>query len=192
MSKEPYAILQTAFRPSCMNRASVFEWQKRFKGGSLWVMMRGVGGIRKSIDQSLLVNGLGLLCWGFKGVQEERLGRKRPALFRSGLWHFHQDNAPVHNSIHVTDYLTKIGIKTVLHRLYSRDVPLSDFWLFPKLISVVMRQMRRWKRLWRRSLTRFHKRIPMGPCRSCWNVTSALQPEEITSKGTIVSCVYYQ
>ena len=24
---------------------------------------------------------------------------KRPALFKSGQWHFHQDNAPVHNSI---------------------------------------------------------------------------------------------
>ena len=33
----------------------------------------------------------------------------------------------------------------------------------------------------------------MGPSRSCWNgITSALQPEEITSKGTKVSCVYYQ
>ena len=28
---EPYRMLQTAFRPSCMNRASVFEWYKRFK-----------------------------------------------------------------------------------------------------------------------------------------------------------------
>ena len=24
-------MLQTAFRPTCMNRASVFEWHKRFK-----------------------------------------------------------------------------------------------------------------------------------------------------------------
>ena len=30
---ELYGILQTAFRPSCMNRASVFEWHKRFKEG---------------------------------------------------------------------------------------------------------------------------------------------------------------
>ena len=28
---EMYRILQTAFRPSCMNRVSVFEWHKRFK-----------------------------------------------------------------------------------------------------------------------------------------------------------------
>ena len=31
---------------------------------------------------------------------------KRPALFKSGQWCFGQDNAPVHNSILVTDYLT--------------------------------------------------------------------------------------
>ena len=30
---ETYGILQTAFRPSFMNRASVFEWHKRFKEG---------------------------------------------------------------------------------------------------------------------------------------------------------------
>ena len=45
------------------------------KAGSLWGMMRSVGGVRKSIHQSWLAKrlglGLGLLCWGFKGVQEE-------------------------------------------------------------------------------------------------------------------------
>ena len=30
---ETYGMLQTAFRPSCMNRASVFEWHKKFKEG---------------------------------------------------------------------------------------------------------------------------------------------------------------
>ena len=30
---EMYRMLQTAFQPSCMNRASVFEWHKRFKEG---------------------------------------------------------------------------------------------------------------------------------------------------------------
>ena len=28
---ETYGMLQTGFRSSCMNRASVFEWHKRFK-----------------------------------------------------------------------------------------------------------------------------------------------------------------
>ena len=30
---ETYGMLQTVFRRSCMNRASVFEWHKRFKEG---------------------------------------------------------------------------------------------------------------------------------------------------------------
>ena len=41
------------------------------KAGSLWEMMRGVGEVRKSIHHSWLAKGLRLLCWGFKGVQEE-------------------------------------------------------------------------------------------------------------------------
>ena len=44
--------------------------------------------------------------------------------------------------------------------------------------AVVMRELRRWKRLWRRSLKHTHKRISIGPSRSCWNGTSGLQPEE--------------
>ena len=32
-ARETYGMLQTAFRASCMNRASVFEWHKRFKEG---------------------------------------------------------------------------------------------------------------------------------------------------------------
>ena len=56
-----------------------------------------------------------------------------PALFKSGQGHFHQDNAPVHNSILVTDYLTKMGIKIVPQPPYSPDLDPCDFWLFPKL-----------------------------------------------------------
>ena len=48
------------------------------KAESLWEMMRGVGGVRKSIHHSWLAKrlGLGLLCWGFKGVQEEILSEE--------------------------------------------------------------------------------------------------------------------
>ena len=102
------------------------------KAGSLLGIMRGVGRVKKSIHQSWLGKGLGLglLCWGFKGVHEEI---SRPALFKSGQWHFHQDNTPVHNSMLVTDYLTKMGIKTVPHPPYRPDLAPCDFWLFPEL-----------------------------------------------------------
>ena len=63
----------------------------------------------------------------------KRFCQKRPALFKLGQWHFQQDNAPVHNCIIVTDYLTKMGIKTVPHPPYSPDLALCDFCLFPKL-----------------------------------------------------------
>ena len=56
-----------------------------------------------------------------------------PALLKSGQGHFHQDNAPVHNSILVTNYLTKMGIKTVPQPPYSPDFAPCYFWLFPKL-----------------------------------------------------------
>ena len=48
--------------------SGISDWRN---AGSLWEMMRGVGGVRKSIHQSWLAKRLGLLCWGFKGVQEE-------------------------------------------------------------------------------------------------------------------------
>ena len=63
----------------------------------------------------------------------KRFRRKRPALLKSGLWHFQYDNAPVHNSILVKDYLIKMGNKTVAHPPYSPDLAPCDFWFFPKL-----------------------------------------------------------
>ena len=70
-----------------------------------------------------------------EGLREfrKRFRRKRPALFKLGQWHFHPDNAPVHNSILFTDYLTKMVIKTVPHPPYSPDLAPCDFCLFPKL-----------------------------------------------------------
>ena len=66
-------------------------------------------------------------------VEVLREFRKRSRLFKSGQWHFHQNNAPVHNSILVTDYLSKMEIKTVPHPPYSPDLAPCDLCLFPKL-----------------------------------------------------------
>ena len=55
------------------------------KPGSLWGMMRGVGGVRKSKHQIWLAKRLGLelLCWGFKGVQEE-IPKEEASTFQIG------------------------------------------------------------------------------------------------------------
>ena len=66
-------------------------------------------------------------------VFRKRFRRKRPALFKSGQWHFHHDNTPVYDSILVRDYLTKWDIKTVPQPPYCTDLDTCDFWLFPKL-----------------------------------------------------------
>ena len=129
-------MLQIAFGPSCMNRASVFEWHKRFKEGRESVRDDERCGRSKEVRTPELGSHWTDNKEYYVEVLREfrkRFHRKRPALFKSGQWHFHQDNAPVHNSILVTDYLTKMGIKTVPHPPYSPDLAPCDFWLFPKL-----------------------------------------------------------
>ena len=76
-----------------------------------------------------------------------RFRRKSPALFKSSQWHFHQNNTPVHNSVVVADYLTKMGTKTVSQPPYSHTLLLVTFG-YPlssrkRLESIVMRQLRR-------------------------------------------------
>ena len=100
-------------------------------------MMRGVEGVRKSIHQRLIGQRVRVpvtvTMLRFLREFRKRYRRKRPALFKLGQWHFHQDNAPVHNSILVTVYLTKIGIKTAPQHPYSPDLAPCNFWLLPKL-----------------------------------------------------------
>ena len=204
---EMYGMLQTAFRRSCMNRASVFEWHKRFKEGR--ESMRDdercgrskeirtpelIGQIRNFMDKDRRVSIETIISAQFDVsvgtvhsiIREELKMRKICAKFvprvlredqkerryhdsremvelinsdpavldalvtcdeswiycydqetefpvEACQWHFHEDNAPVHNSILVTDYLTKMGIKTVPQPPYSPDLAPCDFWLFSKL-----------------------------------------------------------
>ena len=143
-----YGMLQNAFGASCMNWASVLNGIRvSRKAGSLWDMMKGVWGVRKSIHQSWLAKGLGLglglLCWGFKLVQERMPSEEASALqielvaFPPGPVYnsilVTDYFTPVYNSILVTDYLTKMGINIVPHRPYSPDLAPGDFCFFPKL-----------------------------------------------------------
>ena len=162
------------------------------KAGSQWGMMRGVGGVRKSIHKSWLAKGLGL---GYVEVLREARKRflgERPALFKSGQWLFHQDNAPVHNSsLSQTIWQSWASRQLLTLPIIQTLLPVTFAYSLSSQV-VVTRQLRRWKRLWRRSLTCSHKRSSMGPSRSCWDGTSALQPGEITSKRTRVLCVHTQ
>ena len=65
-------------------------------------------------------------------IQEE-IPREEASTLQIGQWHFHQDNTTDHNSILVTDYLIKMGIKTVPHPPYSPDLTPCDFCLFSNL-----------------------------------------------------------
>ena len=164
------------------------------KAGSLWGMMRCVGGVRKLIHQSWLAKGLGLglLCWGFKGVREEiPLEEASTLQIGSVAFPLRQCTSP---QLHLCQaiwprwasrqFLSLPIVQTLLPVTFGYSLSSE---------AVVMRKLRRWKSLWWRSLTCSLKRTSMGPCWSCWNgTTSALQLEEITSKGTKVSCVYYQ
>ena len=188
---ETYGTFQTAFGPSCINRASVFEWHKRFKEGTESVTGDERCGRSKEVYIPELIGQrfrvrlrvTMLRFWGSSG--RDSVGRGEHSSNRlSSIY-----TRTIHQS--TTSSLSQ----TIWPRWTSRQfftVPIVQT-LVPVTFgysltseAVVMRQLRRWKRLWRRSLTRSHKRTSTGSSRS------ALQPEEITSKGTRVSCVYYQ
>ena len=130
---ETYGMLQTAFGASYLNRASVFEWHKRFKEGMESVRDdERCGEVRKSIRQSWLVKGLGLLCWGFKGVQEEIPSEEANTLqIGSVEFPLVQCTSPQLHPCH--RLFEQDGIKTVRYPPYSPDFAPCDFCLFPKL-----------------------------------------------------------
>ena len=165
------------------------------KAGSLWRMMRRVGGLRKSIHQSWLAKGfgLGLLCWDFKGVHQEIPSEEASTLqIGSVVFPSGQCTSPQLHPCHrlfaarwaSRQFLTRPLVQILLPVIFGYSLSSG---------AVIIRQLRRWKRLWQRSLTGSHKRSSMGLCQSCWNgTTSALQPEKVSLRGTRVSWMYYQ
>ena len=78
-----------------------------------------------------------------------------------------------------------MGIKTVPHPLYCPDLAPCDFWLFPKLRGCRYETIEEMKEAVTKVIDTLTQE-DMGPSRSWNGTTSALQPEEITSKGTRV------
>ena len=106
------------------------------KADSLWRMMRGVGGVRKSIHQSWLTKRLGLrlglLCWGFKGVQQEIPSEEASALqIGSVAFPPGQCTSPQFHPCH--RLFDQDRHQDCSSPPYSPDLAPCDFWLFPKL-----------------------------------------------------------
>ena len=105
------------------------------KAGSLWEMMRGVGGVRKSIYQSWLVKklGLGLLCWYFKGVREGIRSEEASTLeIGSVAFPAGQYISPQLHPCHRL-FDRRWASRQLLHPPYIPNLAPCDIWLFPKL-----------------------------------------------------------
>ena len=194
-ASEMYGMLQTAFRPSLMNRVSVFEWHKRFKEG------------RESLSDDER-------CGRSKEVNTPQFIGQRVSV-RVTMLRFEGSSGKdsVGTDQHSSNLVSGISARTIHQSTTpSLSQTIKPRWASRQFITlpivqtllvvtfgyslssevVVMRQLRRCKRLWWRSLTRSHKRTSTGPSRSCWkDITSALLPGDITSKRNRVSCVYY-
>ena len=104
------------------------------RAGSLWGMMKGVGGVRKSENQSWSAKGLGLglLCWGFKGVQEEMPSEAASTLqIESVAFPPRQCTSPHLHPCH--RLFEQDGYQDSPHPPNRPDPAPCDFWLFPKL-----------------------------------------------------------
>ena len=156
---EMYGMLQPAFRPYYMNRASVFEWHKRFKEGRQSVRDDGRCSRSKKVNtpqllgQRVRVRVRVTMLIFERSSGRDSVGRCQYSSNRvSGISSrtMHQSTTP---SLSPTilprwaskQFVTLPVVQTLLP--VSFDYSLSSD-------AIVMRQLTRWKMLWRRSLTR--------------------------------------
>lgn len=66
----------------------------------------------------------------------ERIRKKRPEFWKNGFI-LHQDNAPAHSALSVKQFLAQKNITLLEHPPYSPDLAPCDFYLFPKVKSVL-------------------------------------------------------
>jgi fatty acid-binding protein DegV len=68
----------------------------------------------------------------------EAVHRKRHKL-RPNDWILHHDNAPAHKALSVTQFLAQKSITEMEQPSCSADTAANDYWLFPKIKSVLKR-----------------------------------------------------
>ena len=171
-----YGMLQTAFRPSCMNRASVYEWHKRFKGGRVSVSDDDRCGRSKEVNTPQLIGQrlrFIVSMLGFYGSSgRDSVGRGQQSSNRVSdisTRTMHHSTTP---SLSLTiwprwasrQFLSLPIVKTLLPVTIAYSLSSEN---------VVMRPLGRWKRLWRRWSTRSYKMTSMGPSRIVWTVQHA-------------------
>ena len=156
----------------------LIEWHKRFKEGRESVRDDERCGRSKEVNtpeligQRVRVRVTMLRFYESSGRDSVERGQHSPKLV-SGISRrtMHQSTTP---SLSQTIWARSASRQFVTLHIFQTLHPVT-FGYSLSSEAVVIRQLRRWKRLWRRSLTRSHKRASMGPSRSCWNgTTSAL------------------
>ena len=85
-----------------------------------------------------------------------------------------------------------MGIKTVCHPPSSQDLAPCDFCLILKLTGCRYETIEEMKEAVTKVIDTVTQEDFHRAFQKLLNGTSALQPKEITSKWTRVSCVYYQ
>ena len=151
---ETYRMLVTAFGASCINRASVFEWHKRFKEGGESVRDDERCGRSKEVNTLELI-GQRVTMLRFEGSSgRDSVGRGQHSSNRvSGIsTRTMQQSATTSLSLTIWPRWASRQFATlpIVQTFLPMTFPLSSE-------AVVMRKLRRWKRL---SLTRSHKGLP--------------------------------
>ena len=160
---DTYGMLQTAFGAPCKNRASVFKWHKRFKEDRESVRDYERCGRSKVVNTPEFIGQrvrvTMLRFWMSSGRDSLRRGQHSSnRVCGISTRTMHQSTTP---SLSQTigprwasrQFLTLLIVQTLLPLTFGYSLSLE---------AVVMRQLRRWKRLWRRSLTRSHKKTSIG------------------------------
>ena len=129
---EMYGMLQTAFGPSWMNWASVFEWHKRFKEDRESVRDDERCGRSREVNTPELIGLRVRVSWGFKEVRKE-IPSEEASILEIGSVAFPpgQCTSPQLHPCH--RLFDQDGHQHSSSPPYSPDLAPGDFWLFPKL-----------------------------------------------------------
>ena len=130
----------------------------------------------------------GILCWGFKEIPSEEA-----SILQIGLVAFlpGQCTSPQLHPCH--RLFDQDGLNTVLQPPYSPDLAPCRFCLFPKLRGCHYATIEDRKEAVTKVIDTLTQEDFHGPFQKLLErYNNALQREEISSKGTRVSCVYCQ